>query len=483
TDGLFRTGERFIRPQNVNMDFIYDGEGSNSFFRAPTPLHEFGAVPQALCGEEIPVTFQKGIGRVLRENFAVDNPYSGYPDVIWAKLGRYFVVFNTTRPSYENEQTFSVPVPENGKLFDMAGEKYVTAENGYISVPPFTCYVLRLSSAEVSSLLPSNIRVLDVLPDENKVLLRWNIVPGAEKYIVTRNGERLAVTDENIFSDTDVSRGLSYTYSVTAVNSYGQSVPAAASCTVPDSVLDIGAGKERGFGEGDDYRARERDIQDSLMFYARAESGGISVSAKVHGTGGVMLRENGNSDAIYAFLGIENGSIVLRTRSKNTMYRPDGKISPLSYTFPYQGEVYLRLTLDPDLHSVLAHASADGENWRFLHREVLPFPEIYYAGSAAFAMSDLPVPSISAAQTDSPFPIRFAEAKREGGKCVLTITKGLDDKTLTVLRSKDAINYDVAIQGLMSQSFTDDCGEGDVYYKIIPYSRRGIAGEPYIIKA
>lgn len=482
TDGLFHTDGRFIRPQNVNMDFIYDEEGSNSFFRSPSPLHEFGAVPQALCGEELPVTFQKGIGHVLRENFAVDTPYSGYPDIIWTKLGSYFIVFNTTRPSYENEQTFSVSLPESGVLFDMVSERHITVKNGELSVPPFTCYVLKLTSSAVSSPLPDNIKIFSALPDKNSVLLHWNVSAGAENYIISRNGEQIAVTSGNIFCDSNVSSGLSYTYSVTAANSFGQSSHITASCTVPASVIDIGCG-ERGFGTGDDYCALKRSICDSLLFSPAACSGSVSVSARVHGSGGVMLRENNASDAIYAFLGVENGCIVFRTRSKNTMYRPSGKISPFIYKFEHFGEEYFRLTLDDDLHSVIAYASSNGSEWRFLHRIVLPFPAIYYAGTAAFSLSDLSAADISPVNTDFPFPIRYAEASRIDGKCTLTITKGLDNKTLAILRSKDSLNYTPVIENLISQSFTDDCGDGDIYYKIIPYNRHGIPGEPYIIKA
>jgi hypothetical protein len=477
TDALFCSKERFIRPQNVNMDFICDKEGSNSFFRSPSPLREFAAVPQALCGEEIPVTFQKGVGDVLRENFAVDTPFSGYPDVIWTKLGKYFIVFNTTRPSYENDKTFSVPVPESGSLFDMVSEKYVSVQDGKISVPPFTSYVLKLSSTDSEISLPENIKIFSALPDKDSVLLHWKESAKAEKYVISKNGKTLAVTEGNIFRDDDVERGLSYTYTVKASNAFGSSSPVKTSCAVPSSIFDIGEG-ERRFGEGNDYKALERSISDSILFNAKACCNSMSVCA----AGGVMLRENASPDAVYAFLGMEKGEIVLRTRSKNTMYCPNEKISPLIYKFKYFGEKYFKLILDSDLHSVIAYVSNDSLSWRFLDRVVLPFPATYYAGTASFDLLGLSDPFIKEENTDFPFPISRVQAVRSNGKCSFEIEKGLDNKYIASLRSFDGVNYTTVADNIISQSFTDECGEGDVYYKFIPYNRLSSPGEPYIIK-
>lgn len=478
TDGIFTSREKFIRPQNVNMDFICDGEGSNSFFRAPVPLGAFASVPQALCGEEIPVTYRKGTGAVLRENFAVDTPFSGYPDAIWAKVGRYEMIFNTTRPAYENAAALIVPVPENGKILDMVSGKYMEIENNSLSVPPFTCVVLRLSSADLQFPLPENLKLLNALADEGGVLLSWKGAFGAESYTVRRDGEEIASLTSLFFRDGEACPGKEYVYSVSAKNQNGESRAKEARVTLREKPqIKIGGGNP-GFGEGDDCKALCRKIRDCVFFSAKAVHGGVSLTSK----GFVMMRESFSDDAVYAFLGKERGKIVFRTRSKNTMYNPSGKISPLVYEFPSKGEEYFRIISDFDLHSVLAFASKDGQSWRFLLRVSLPLPSIYYAGSAAFEERNLTEYSLSEAECDAPFPLSSVEAEKKEGKCTLLFKRGLDDKFLSVFKSADGKNYTLIAENLIADSFTDEDFSGKAFYKIIPVNRHNIPGEEYVVK-
>lgn len=505
TDGIFSDGGKYIRPQNVNMDFIFDEEGSNSFLRAPQPLKEFGSTPQALCGEEQPITFQRGIGTVLRENFDVDTPYSGYPDVIWARLGKYFMVFNTTRTSYENEQTFTVRVPESGRLYDMAGKRYIDAENGSITIPPMTAYVFRLSSEETEKEVPSRVNVLNVLADGSGNLIQWKITAGGEKYNLYRDSTLLTATAENIYLDSDVENGRAYTYSVSAVNENGEgNLSCAKTATarkcgcgfVPLSIggsggqyeavgssVKISSGEGGGFGTGNDYHALERNINDSVCFAAKACGGSVAVSAEISGEGGLMLRENEESNARCCYLGFNaDGKIVLHTRSKNTMYKPKGKISPLDFTFEGKGERFLKLLRDDDLQSVAAYSSADGREWRLLTREILPLPGIFYVGAAAMHTAEFSNVEIKKEGLDLPFPIKGVFARRSGEECALEIDKGIDNRTLTIERSKNGGKFETIADGLIASDFTDySCGKGDVLYRITPRNRHGKAGEAYVV--
>ncbi len=374
TDGIFEEDGKYIRPDNVNMDFIADD---------PSVLKDFAAAPQALCGEELPITYQKGVGHVLRENLEVDTPFSGYPDVIWAKLGRYFVIVNTTRPAYGNARGFTVPVPERGRIYDMRSRAYVSAPDGKLTVPPMTALVLRLKTAE-GELPPSRVNILNVLPDVDGNLLQWKHAAGASGYRIYRDGKAIAEADGNIYRDTDVKKGNIHTYAVAAFGDKGEgtpSCPKTAALTGGPTGFTVGSGPA-GFGEGDDYRALERDIRDSMTFAARAAYGDIVITEKLS-EGGIMLRENAEANARYAFLGYEKGRPVFRVRTKNTMYCPFGKLSPLRFDLDEFGP-FLRLERDFKNHTVSALTSQDGENWRLLGKETFPAPEILYAGTVKF---------------------------------------------------------------------------------------------------
>ncbi len=374
TDGIFEEDGKYIRPQNNNMDFIADDASA---------LAGFAEARQALCGEETPITYQKGIGHVLRENLEVDTPFSGYPDVIRTRIGRYYIIVNTTRESYENARSFTVPTPESGAIYDMVSKTKVNAEGGAVTVPPLTALVLRLEG-EGAELPPYRVNILNVLPDGGGNLLQWKHAAGAEEYRIYRNGRLAAAVNGNVWLDAEAAPEEDCTYAVAAANAAGEGT---ASC--PKTVrtrergkavtLRVGSGP-LGFGEGDDYKALERNIRDSLVFTAKAYVGNVSLTEKLS-DGGLMLRENAEANARYAYLGYERGRLVFRVRTKNTMYSPKGRLSPL--TFGLEGGPFLRLTRDFAAHTVSAWSSDDGESWRLLRRETFPAPEILYAGTVA----------------------------------------------------------------------------------------------------
>lgn len=450
TDGIFSFGGKFIRQQNVNMDFIYDRSGSNSFFRAPQPLREFGATAQALCGEEQSITYQPGIGKVLRENYEVDTPYSGYPDVVWAKIDKYFIICNTTRESYKNAKTYKVNTPI-----------------GLVEIEPFSYKVIKTDD---NLLTPSSVKVLNALVHSKGVLLSWKESEG-ECYNIYRNGELISTTKETVYLDKDVQKGKKYNYTVCSVNKNGESVPSPGKDILfTDIPSFVGAPTDKiRFGEGNDYHARERDIKDNLPFCAEAVYGSYSISSD----SGIMLRESYDENARYAYMGFENGKIVIRTRSKNTIYAPDLskphlKLSPLYYEFEKGDYTHLKLLADKDLHSVVFFAGKNG-SWNLIHREILPLPGIYYIGTTNLGKS-----SIEPEQYDFPFPIKNVFFEKTDAGLKIEIEKGIDNKYLMVESSHDKVNYTTLTDSLISQTFFDESPKA--YYRITPINRHGVKG-------
>lgn len=455
TDGVFTFGGTFIRQQNVNMDFIADSQGSNSYARALKPLAEFGATPQALCGEEQSITYQKGIGHVLRENYEVDTPYSGYPDVIWAKIDNYFIACNTTRESYENAKTYTLP-------FLVNGEK--------VTLEPFSYKVVKTDD---DIYLPSSVKVFNALPHQDGVLLSWKASEG-EGYNIYRNGELLTHTTDTVYTDTNVDNNHEYSYFITVVNKYGESIPSpktTARAEKSDGFIraEIGTPHKEGvyFGTGNDYHAKERNIKDSLYFYAKAVFGDMSVFS--HHS--VMARESFSDNARYAYIGFEKGKIVIRTRSKNTIYTfARKKLSPLYYEFEKGNFTHIKLLVDKDLHSV-AFFAGDGNNWTLLHREVLPLPNAYYIGSTE--SEDV---HIKKEKLTTPFPIKSVSFEDN----TLHIQKGLDNKYLCVESSRDGAIFTVETDNLVSQNYAVTNPKS--YYRVTPINRHGVKGDSITIK-
>lgn len=454
TDGIFTPCGTFIRQQNVNMDFIADSQGSNSYSRSPVPLGEFGATPQALCGEEQSITYQKGIGHVNRENFYADTPYSGYPDVIWAKVEDYFICCNTTRESYENAKSYTLPFKINGEE---------------ITLEPFSYYVIKTND-DIPT--PSSVTVLNALYSNSGILLSWKQTEG-EGYNIYRNGKLLKSTVENVYLDCDIEKDNTYTYSVTSFFKGRESHPSPKiSVRAEDTSVNVRIGNPENdgvfFGTGNDYRAEERNIKDSLYFYAKAVYGDMSASS----THSVMARESYSPDCRYAYIGFEEEKIVIRTRSKNTVYTfSEEKLSPLYYEFDKGNYTRVKLLVDKDLHSVIFFAECNNE-WVLLHREVLPLPNAYYIGSTV--SEDV---HIEKEKFNFPFPIKSVTFIGS----TLLIEKGLDNKYLCVESSSDGESFTLETDRLVSQNYT--VATPKPWYRITPVNRRGVKGQSVTIKA
>ena len=89
------------------------------------------SLPLAQTGEIMPSAYQPGVGPVSRENFETDHGYSAYTDLMTARYGKYFMVFNTTRDVYGNTATFTVELPSDFKgnsIIDMITGNSIPAQ-------------------------------------------------------------------------------------------------------------------------------------------------------------------------------------------------------------------------------------------------------------------------------------------------------------------------------------------------------------------
>jgi Fibronectin type III domain/Glycosyl hydrolase family 57 len=76
---------------------------------------------------------------------------------------------------------------------------------------------------------PQNLAVTAV--QTNQINLAWSASVGATAYVINRSGSPLTLTGSTTYSDTGLTAGSFYCYSVTASNSVGFSTPSATLCT------------------------------------------------------------------------------------------------------------------------------------------------------------------------------------------------------------------------------------------------------------
>lgn len=485
TDGIFKWNEYFIRQQSVNMDYYFDSDA----------LEELRTVPQGLMGEVQPITYQEGIGRVLRENYEVDTPYSGYPDLLTARLGRYYMIFNTTRDSYKNSRSFYIDMPKGeDRAYDMVSKKELEIRNGKVEIPPLTAVVLKLKNEAYADTKPCTVKVMNVIGGNSCALLWYKITAGAEMYRIYRDGKIIGETKENVFKDRSAENGKTYVYKVCGVNGFGEGEVCERGVTlgeegsgdwifgsIGDGSGEAEIGKEiiikakgGGFGIGDDYRSQERHlIKDSLYYCAVPVSGSVSISGKTSG-GGLMVRESFESDARYCFF---DGKTVY-VRNKNTIYQGVGNVeSPKKCVIEGGGE-YVKLICDKDLHTCCALVSDDGEKWHEVWRGFAAFPENYYIGFGGNEDGVLSNFEIKEEKVDRPFPIEqmWVEVKEYP---IVRIKMGFDNRVIRLERYENG-SWSTICESF-SQTIEDKTApKGQLRYRATAFNRHGIASESVI---
>jgi len=418
TNGKFQYEDYTIRMNDIDI-FMIDDQLKND-----------GDRPQALAGEINPITYQPGVGKVERENWEPDHVYSGLPDLLTARYGQYFIVFNSTRSVYGNEQPFEVELPADysgNTVFDLVTGNDVPVIGGKVVIEPKSAMVLKLTADSESSQKPFSVDYVGALAGNGYAGINWKTTSGAESYTIkrstTENGtyEVIAANLQgNYYKDTTVINGQEYYYKVTAVNSNGagwDSYRAKLDLTTPVTINDPGTlwrddrlgdtqgnatiegstiriqnANGSGLGEGDDYKVLERNINDSLHLVSQVVSGSGSIEAKLDSyngaASGIMMRDLLDSNTRYIYFGAdEDGNLVLQNRTRDSRHTfTDLKMSPLNVNligFNAVDYPYIKLLRDYDSRFVNAYVSNNGEDWIMIHKLFTPFPYAFYAGVVA----------------------------------------------------------------------------------------------------
>ncbi|WP_199621215.1 LamG-like jellyroll fold domain-containing protein [Paenibacillus alkalitolerans] len=420
TNNKFRYEDYYLRAPYIDWDFHFNGRANN-----------WSGAPQALAGEVAPASYQPGVGTINRDNFEVDNPYSGYPELQTSRYGKYFMIFNTTRDEYGNKQTFDVELPADftgNEVLDLVSGTNVPVVNGKVTIAPKTAMVLKLTSDMELAPKPFHVDFVNALAGNGYVGISWKTTSGGQSYTIKRSEaedgpyETIATgVIGNYYKDRAVQNGKVYYYKVAGVNANGTgwdswrakvdlTAPVsgnadaawrddrigttAGNAVIDGSSISIDAVDGTGFGEGDDSNIYKRDIFDSLHFVSRVASGNSSVSAKIDSTsgeaGGIMMRDRlTEGKARYIYFGAdENGDLVLQNRTRISIHQFTNQavVSPLNANI--QGYTaleypYVKLMRDHDSQTVYAFVSKDGTNWTYVTKMSTLLTYAYYTGVVA----------------------------------------------------------------------------------------------------
>ncbi|NGO10150.1 fibronectin type III domain-containing protein [Streptomyces sp. HC44] len=499
SDGIFQYEDYWARMDNIDVDFMEDQQTGD------------GGAPQALAGEIAPITYQPGVGTVRRENFEADHAYSGYPDLLTARYGRYFFVFNTTRKVYGNERAYDVKIPaghSGSTVLDLVSGKELAIRDGRVTVPAKTGLVLKLSSASIPQLSPAHVDFVHTLPGDDAVTVTWQTTAGATHYEVRRATRRpgpyalIAPTATGRhFTDTTARTGETYYYTVTAINSLGPGttshtirtqLPASVSpglarsgwrddalgtarsgsAAVRGPVIRVLGAKGDGLGEGDDYKVLARDIEDELHFVSRPLSGSFALTVRVDTARGpltgLMLRDKLDPNTRHVSFGADaDGNLVLHNRTRDSRHdwqddprspitrRPDGQT--LAAT------PWLRLVRDFATHRVLAQVSADGTVWTTVGSLFTPFPYAVHAGVAATGDA-----TFAKAAADALVPgALLVSVERDADTVTVRWNKPEDALAFTLARSTDGEQWETVKEDTRTYAYEDKgLRHGRRFYKV-----------------
>ncbi|MFB7249885.1 hypothetical protein [Microbacterium sp. NPDC056234] len=370
----------------------------------------------ARAGQVVPITYQPGVGTVDRDNFVVDNPYSGYPNLIRAVYGDYLFAVNTTREQYGNAERLDVALPagvQASSVLDLVSGKTLTVRNGAVSVPSQTAVVLSIEDADRLPQAPQQVDAVALAGSDESVAVSWRLSPGATEYRVERasgGGKFKAVArgvTGSVYLDEKPGRDGTYRYRVVAVNGGSE---AAASDPVQIRVdgkalsgdweqtpvgdvgdpryevkgkqISISSAEGAGYGAGDDYNIYDRFSEDALAQITQSRAGSYTLSAELteHSgdVAGLTVRGGTEATSPYVYLGATaDGSLQLRVRTLDTRVNLIGSAGTVTgkrtdQTSPrtialdgYNGSDYPHLRLDRDASGqrVIAYVSADGRAW------------------------------------------------------------------------------------------------------------------------
>jgi 1,4-alpha-glucan branching enzyme len=101
-----------------------------------------------------------------------------------------------------------------------------------ISIAPYSVLILS-QNVPGSPPTPQNLGITGITT--NQISIGWGASGGATGYIVKRGGSPIATTSTNVYTDSGLSVGVQYCYSVDATNSFGVSADSTTVCatTIP----------------------------------------------------------------------------------------------------------------------------------------------------------------------------------------------------------------------------------------------------------
>ncbi len=94
----------------------------------------------------------------------------------------------------------------------------VSGGTGTVSIASYSVLILSQNIPGAPP-TPQNLRVTTLTT--NQIGIAWGASGGATGYILNRNGSPIATTSTNVYSDTGLSSGVQYCYSVDATNNFG----------------------------------------------------------------------------------------------------------------------------------------------------------------------------------------------------------------------------------------------------------------------
>ncbi len=526
TNNIFRYEDYYLRADAIDWDF------------QSSTANNWSGAPQALVGEAAPASYQPGVGRVNRDNFEADNPYSGYPELQTSRYGKYFMVFNTTRDEYGNKQTFDVELPAGftgSAVLDLVSGTNVPVVNGKVTIAPKTAMVLKLTSDMELAPKPFHVDFVNALAGNGYVGISWKTTSGGQSYTIKRseseNGEYETISSGvtgNYYKDTAAQNGKVYYYKVAAVNVNGagwDSYRAKVDLTMPvsgqtdtawrddplgttsgtalidGSSITIDSVGGTGLGQGDDSNIYKRDINDSLHFVSQAAAGSSSISAKLGSVSGeasgIMMRDRLTEDkARYIYFGADqNGNLVLQNRTRISFHQWSNEaVSPLNakikgYTaaeYPY-----VKLMRDHDSQTVYAFVSKDGTNWTYVTKMITLLPYAYYTGVVAsdqaqfseVTVTETPQGSVTpfVAKVQDQATLYWNKPKQASWFNLYRTTDlaaGQTDPELKpgTTEPVDGSPWTLVLAGTRATSFQEtNLRYGSVYYKILPIHGDGSA--------
>ncbi|MDQ0110594.1 LamG-like jellyroll fold domain-containing protein [Paenibacillus harenae] len=545
--GVSATGKlHIVTPENVrvvqvahNNQFQYEDyhirqQDVDLYYQRNHPATK-GFAPQSLAGEILPIAYQPGVGKVVRDNFEVDHPYGALTDLMAARYGEYFILMNTTRPEYENERTFEVELPSDytgNEIFDFVSKTNIPVTNGKVTIGPERGMVLKLSSKFDPTPKPNHVDFVKANEGNGYVDVIWKTTAGGKTYTLKRSETEqgpYAVIAEgltgNHYKDTDVVNGNVYYYKVEAVNEHGsgwESWRAKAdlsdaasknlaspwqqdfigttqgSATVNGDVVTIQNVDGKGLGEGDDFNIYRRDIKDSFHYVHQAAIGNSSISARIDQSSGalsgIMFREFLSENSRYLYFGADDqGNLVLQHRNRVSFGVWNGGIpvSPWNHKIKgYHVNDYPYVKLLWHHNSQLAHAfaSKDGVDWEYITEIDSLFPYAYYTGlissqEAAFSevtVSNMPRESLMPFIEKDKDQITLHWNKPKQASWFNVYRTYDEEASLTdpVFKAgtselEDGSPWEEVLTGSRAMPFQDDLQYGSVYYKVLAVHEDG----------